>query len=58
MLSVLGDPRESDKKEKLRDLDFQALITDRSRCVSTTFAQVIGCSLSCKALCTAAREPG
>lgn len=30
MLSVLGDPRESDKKEKLRDLDFQALIqTDR-----------------------------
>lgn len=30
MLSVFGDPRESDKKEKLRDLDFQALIhTDR-----------------------------
>lgn len=43
MLSVLGDPRESDKKEKLRDLDLQALIhTDRQVQGAKTSAQPQG----------------
>lgn len=61
MLSLLGDPRESDKKRKAKGLGFPSPYTHRptgTRCVSTAFAQVTGCSLSCKDLCTATREPG